>query len=81
MTGVPDNSSSYRAKAEEYESLAGTVEQPFKDALLDVALKWRIMSEEADAEHNSHRAFADGLRCRLGLLLAADVANDSSSEQ
>ena len=63
---VPDNCATYRAKAEEYESLAATVEQPFKDALLDVAAKWRTMAEEADAEHNPHRAFAERLRFRLG---------------
>ena len=73
MSGVPNDSSTYRAKAEEYESLAETVEQPFKDALLDVAAKWRTMAEEADAEHNPHRAFAERLRGRLGLLSAADL--------
>jgi hypothetical protein len=67
MSGVPNDSMKYRAKAEEYESLAATVEQPFKGALLDIAAKWRAMAAEADAEHNPHRAFADRLRCRLGL--------------
>ena len=61
----------YRAKAEEYEGLAATVEQPFKDALLDIASKWRTMSEEADAEHNPNRAFAERLRFRLGWVPAA----------
>ena len=80
MSGVPNTSSTYRAKAEEYESLAATVEQPFKDALLDIASKWRSMAEEADIQHNPYRAFADHLRCRLGLLLATDVANDRSEQ-
>ena len=73
MSGVPDSSATYRAKAEEYERLAATVEPPFKEALLDVAAKWRTMAEEADAEHNPYRAFAERLRCRLGLLSAADL--------
>ena len=63
----------YRAKAEEYEGLAATVESPFREALLDVAAKWRAMAEEAEIEHNPHHAFAERLRCRLGLLSAADV--------
>jgi hypothetical protein len=78
MSGVPDNSPTYRAKAEEYESLAATVDQPFKDALLEIALKWRTMSEEADAEHNPHRALAERLRCRLGLSAGSDSPNDPS---
>jgi len=73
MSGVPNNSMTYRAKAEEYERLAATVEPPFKEALLDVAAKWRTMAEEADAEHNPHRAFAERLRRRLGLLSPADL--------
>jgi len=77
MSGVPDNSATYRAKAEEYESLAATVEQPFRDALLDIAAKWRAMAQEADAEHNPYRAFAERLRCRLGLLSAADLLDDA----
>ena len=80
MSGVPDNSATYRSKAEEYERLAATVEQPFRDALLDIAAKWLSMAEEADAEHNPYRAFAERLRCRLGLLSAADLPNDSCEQ-
>ena len=60
----------YRAKAEEYDGLAATVEPPFRDALLDIAGKWRAMADEAaEAEvgNNTYQAFAEGLRCRLGL--------------
>ena len=63
----------YRAKAEEYERLAATVESPFREALLDVAAKWRAMAAEAEIKHNPHYAFAERLRCRLGLLSAAEL--------
>jgi len=57
----------YRAKAAEYEDLAATAGSPFKEALLDVAEKWRAMADEADIRDNPNRAFADRLRRSLGL--------------
>ena len=44
------------------------MEPPFKEALLDVAAKWRAMAEEADAAHNPQ------------LLLAAGLLNDRSDQ-
>ena len=57
----------YRAKAAEYEQLAATVEPAFREALLDVAQKWRAMADEADIRDNPNRAFAERLRRSLGL--------------
>jgi hypothetical protein len=58
----------YRAKAAEYECLATTAESPFRDALLDVAEKWRTMANDVEIGNNANRAFAERLRWRLGLL-------------
>ena len=80
MSGVPNNSVTYRAKAEEYEHLAATVESPFREALLDVAAKWRAMAEEAEIERNPYHAFAERLRHRLGLRSAADLPTGGPDE-
>jgi hypothetical protein len=57
----------YRAKALEYESVARTTEPPFRDALLDVARKWRQMADDAEISSNPNHAFAERLRRSLGL--------------
>ena len=50
-------SSIYRAKAEEYEGLAATVESPFREALLVLLQNGALWPRKAEIEHNSHHAF------------------------